>query len=225
MASALRKAAAFLRNNLTKMASGSPTGSLVWIDCEVRSRLPALRIAAELLTELQMTGLNRETDQIMSLCCLITDANLNILDPKGYEATIHHDQATLDRMDDWCTKTHGNSGLTKACLASNTSHASAAMGLLGYIKEHIPYSRTGLLAGNSVHVDKEFLSKSPYDAVLKHLHYRILDVSSIKEAAQRWAPGKMQEAPLKRGLHQARDDILESIQEARFYRDTFFRER
>ena len=159
----------------------------------------------------------------MSLCCFITDAELNILDDKGYEAVIHHDQATLQRMGDFCTKTHGESGLTEACLASTTTPGAAATGLLSYIKSHVPEPRKGLLAGNSVHADKEFLSQSPYDAVLEHLHYRILDVSSIKEAARRWAPEKLNEAPRKKMLHQARDDILESIEEARFYQKTFFR--
>ena len=160
----------------------------------------------------------------MSVCCFITDADLNVLDQKGYEAVVHHDQATLDRMDDWCTKTHGESGLSGACLSSTTTPAGAAAELLNYVKLYVPELRRGLLAGNSVHVDKEFLSKSPYDAVLKHLHYRILDVSSIKEAALRWAPEKMQEAPRKKMLHQARDDILESIEEARFYQKAFFRQ-
>ena len=159
----------------------------------------------------------------MSLCCFITDGELNILDDQGYEAVIHHDQATLDRMGDFCTKIHGESGLTNACLTSTTNPTAAAAGLLSYIKSHIPEPKRGLLAGNSVHADREFLSHSPYDAVLEHLTYRILDVSSIKEAARRWAPEKLKEAPRKKMLHQARDDILESIEEARFYQKTIFR--
>ena len=169
-----------------------------------------------------MTGLNRETDQIMSICCLVTDDQLNILDDHGFEAVIRHDQATLDRMGDFCTKIHGKSGLTDACLTSSTSSAAAAAGLLHYIKNYVPEPRRALLAGNSVHCDKEFLSKPPYKSVLDHLHYRILDVSSIKEAAYRWAPERIRDAPRKKGLHQARDDILESIEEARFYKANFF---
>ena len=170
-----------------------------------------------------MTGLNCETDRIMSICCFVTDDELNIVEQKGYEAVIYHDQATLDRMGDWCQKTHGASGLTAACLKSRTSPTAAAAGLLAYVKVHVPKARTALLAGNSVHCDKEFLSRAPYDSVLEYLHYRILDVSSIKEAARRWAPEQMQKAPKKQMLHRARDDILESIEEARFYRDAFFR--
>ena len=171
-----------------------------------------------------MTGLDRETDQIMSICCFITDANLSLLDDHGFEAVIHHAKSTLDRMDDWCTSTHGKSGLAQACLDSSTTPAEAAQGLLEYIQHFIPKQRSGLLAGNSVHCDKEFLSKGPYNAVMRHLHYRILDVSSIKEAARRWSTADvLAGAPRKKGLHQAREDILESIEEAKYYRDVFFR--
>lgn len=170
-----------------------------------------------------MTGLNRETDKIMSLCCIITDADLNVYDEKGYEAVLHHDLETLSKMDDWCSRTHGNSGLTKACLDSTTTPELAAGELLRYIKVFVPEQRHGLLAGNSVHADKDFLSKSPYDQVLKHLHYRIFDVSTFKEAARRWASEKtLSQIPVKQNLHQAREDIMESIEEARFYRKAFF---
>lgn len=170
-----------------------------------------------------MTGLDRQHDNIMSLACFITDARLNLLDPAGFEAVIHHQAAQLNRMDEWCTRTHGQSGLTSACLASTTTADDAAVGLLRYIRRWVPEPRTGLLAGNSVHCDKEFLAKKPFGVVLEYLHYRILDVSSIKEAVRRWAPVDMVgNVPMKKGVHQAREDILESIAEARFYRDTFF---
>jgi oligoribonuclease len=170
-----------------------------------------------------MTGLDRENDKIMSISCFITDADLDLVDQAGFDAVIHHDKAVLDQMDEWCVNTHGKSGLTAACIASGTNPEAAASDLLDYIKAHIPESGRGLLAGNSVHCDKDFLGKPPYDRVLKHLHYRILDVSSIKEAARRWAPVEvLARIPRKKGLHQARADILESIEEARFYRETFF---
>lgn len=173
-----------------------------------------------------MTGLDRENDRIMSISCFVTDADLNLLDQKGFDAVIHHDSSTLDKMDEWCIDTHGKSGLTAACISSSTTPEEAASNLLQYIQRLIPTPRRGLLAGNSVHCDKEFLNKPPYDQVLKHLHYRILDVSSIKEAARRWAPEEiLGQVPSKKGLHQAREDILESIEEARFYRDVFFRKK
>ena len=100
----------------------------------------------------------------------------------------------------------------------------AASALLQYIRTYVPKPRKGLLAGSSVHCDKEFLNKKPYAKVMEHLHYRILDVSSIKEAARRWAPEEtLEKVPRKKGLHQAREDILESIEEARYYREVFFR--
>ncbi|KAF2712072.1 oligoribonuclease-like protein [Pleomassaria siparia CBS 279.74] len=183
------------------MASKDP---LVWIDCE-------------------MTGLDAESDTILSLACFVTDYNLNLLDEDGYEAVIHHSKEELGLMGEWCTKHHGDSGLTEACLKSTTTSDEAAEALLQYIRKHVPKSRTALLAGNSVHADKSFLVKAPYNTVIDHLHYRILDVSSIKEAARRWAPEKvLRKIPKKQMLHEARQDILESIEEARFYRDAIF---
>ncbi|KAL8916937.1 MAG: hypothetical protein Q9208_008258 [Pyrenodesmia sp. 3 TL-2023] len=172
----------------------------------------------------QMTGLDVDTDEIISICCFITDGQLNLLDDQGWEAVIHLEKSRLDSMDEWCVSTHGKSGLTAASIASGTTAQEAAEGLLAYIEKYIPRSRTGVLAGNSVHADKAFLRKPPFDRVNRHLHYRILDVSTIKEAAKRWAPPEiLDQIPLKQGLHQAREDILESIAEARFYRDVFFK--
>jgi oligoribonuclease len=171
-----------------------------------------------------MTGLDRERDTVMSIACFITDADLKLKDHEGFEVVVHHDTAAMDSMDDWCKRTHGKSGLSKACMESVYSAENAASMLLDYIKRYVPEPRTGLLAGNSVHCDKEFLSKGPYKHVLSHLHYRILDVSSIKEAARRWAPEPaLKMVPGKKGLHQAREDILESIEEARYYQTAFFR--
>ncbi|KAJ4349853.1 Phosphatidylinositol 3,4,5-trisphosphate-dependent Rac exchanger 2 protein [Didymosphaeria variabile] len=183
------------------MASKAP---LVWIDCE-------------------MTGLDPDNETIMSLACFVTDHDLNILDEDGYEATIHHSKEDLDRMGGWCTKHHGDSGLTEACISATTTAEQAADGLLQYIKKYVPNARSALLAGNSVHADKSFLVKAPYHIVTDFLHYRILDVSSIKEAARRWAPPEvLEKAPKKKMLHEARADILESIEEAKFYRNAFF---
>lgn len=171
----------------------------------------------------QMTGLDPERETILSISCFITDAQLNNLDADGWEATIHHEKLALDKMNDWCISTHGKSGLTAAAIASTTTPHEAAEGLLEYIKLLVPEKGKALLAGNSVHCDKEFLKKQPYNMVLDHLHYRILDVSSIKEAVRRWAPERILNlVPKKKGLHQAREDILESIEEARFYRDMIF---
>lgn len=170
-----------------------------------------------------MTGLDPENDTIMSIACFVTDHDLNILDEDGFEATVHHSTEQLDRMGEWCTKHHGESGLTQACVDSTTTAEEAAEGLLQYVQKYVPRPRKALLAGNSVHADKSFLVKSPYNIIVDHLHYRILDASSIKEAARRWAPlDTIERIPKKKLLHEARADILESIAEAKYYRQTFF---
>lgn len=169
-----------------------------------------------------MTGLNTSADSILSLACFITDAQLNKLEPNGFEATIHHAQQRLNQMDDWCTRTHGASGLTAACIASNTTAEQAVTGLLTYIRQLVPEKSMALLAGNSIHADKSFLVKPPYDQVIDHLHYRLFDVSAIKEALRRWAPEwVLERAPMKQGKHTAREDIEESIEEARYYQGLF----
>ena len=170
-----------------------------------------------------MTGLDIDNDHIISISCFITDAQMNLLDDQGFDIVVHLDNSTLDGMGEWCTRTHSESGLIAASVTSTITPQAAAESLLQYIKKHVPKPKTGLLAGNSVHADKAFLRKPPYLAVMNHLHYRILDVSTIKEAARRWAPAEvLNEVPKKKGLHQAREDILESIEEAKFYRDVFF---
>ncbi|KAI9864351.1 MAG: hypothetical protein M1813_003271 [Trichoglossum hirsutum] len=170
-----------------------------------------------------MTGLNASKDSIIQIFCFITDYNLNPYDDEGWGAIIHHPKPVLDAMDEWCTHTHASTGLTAAVLASTITHEEAATGLLRYIRAHVPETGKAILAGNSVHVDKVFLSKPPYDKVLAYLHYRIFDVSTIKEAVRRWGSDKiLQQLPKKKGLHEARQDILESIEEAKYYRKVLF---
>jgi oligoribonuclease len=131
----------------------------------------------------------------------------------------------MDKMDAWCTKTHARTGLTDRVLKSDISPDSAAETLFQYVTKLVPEPGTAILAGNSVHYDKEFLRKGPYAKVLDHLHHRILDVSSIKEAVRRWCDKEvLKSAPKKTGTHEARQDILESIEEAKYYRDSLFRQ-
>ena len=170
-----------------------------------------------------MTGLDPDKEEIIEIYCLITDGNLNLVDTEGWGTVVHQPADRMAQMDEWCTRTHGQSGLTAAVAASTVTPADAAAGLLGYIRRFVPGPRTALLAGNSVHADRAFLRRPPYNVVVQHLHYRILDVSSIKEAARRWcSPAVLEGGPAKQGLHQAREDILESIEEARYYRDAIF---
>ena len=169
-----------------------------------------------------MTGLDPATEEILEIACIITTPDLQPLDD-GFTVTVHVPASRLAQMGPWCTDTHAATGLTPAVLASTTTHEEAAADLLSYIKSHVPEPRQGLLAGNTVHMDRMFLARPPYNAVVEHLHYRILDVSSLKEAARRWCgQAVVKGVPRKKVGHRALDDILESIEEARYYRETIF---
>ena len=170
-----------------------------------------------------MTGLDLENDVIIEVFCLITNGDLEVVDPQGWGATIHQSKERMDQMDDWCTKTHRETGLTKAVIASTTSAEQASDDLLAYIKKYVPDRKKALLAGNSVHADKAFLRLHPWTKVHDHFSHRILDVSSIKEAARRWSPYDIiKYVPEKKLLHKAKDDILESIEEAKYYKKAIF---
>lgn len=169
-----------------------------------------------------MTGLDPDREEIIEIFCIITTATLEVVDEQGWGTVVHQTKERMDMMDDWCTATHEKSGLTASVIASTVTPEQAAEELLAYIKKYVPERKTALLAGNSVHADRAFLRKEPYKKVTQHLHHRLMDVSTIKEAARRWCPEVLRKAPGKRGLHQAREDILESIAEARYYKDAIF---
>jgi oligoribonuclease len=173
-----------------------------------------------------MTGLDVENDVIIEIFCIITNGNLDVLDDQGWGAVIQQTKETMDKMDDWCTLTHGENGLTAAVLASKTTAEQAADELLGYIKKYISKPKRALLAGNSVHFDKAFLRRSPWSKVHDHFDHRILDVSTLKECAKRWATEDiLGGVPKKKSLHQAREDILESIAEAKYYKEAIFQNK
>lgn len=170
-----------------------------------------------------MTGLDPDSDVIIEIFCIITNGNLDILDGDGWGTVIRQTKETMDKMDDWCTKTHHESGLTAAVLSSTVTPEQAADELFQYINKFVPQPKRALLAGNSVHADKAFLRKEPYKKITDHLHHRILDVSSIKEGAKRWSNlDVLLNVPKKKGLHQAKADIMESIEEAIYYKETIF---
>lgn len=169
-----------------------------------------------------MTGLDPDKEEIIEIFCLITTGTLEVVHEDGWGTVVHQTKDRMDMMDDWCIRTHARSGLTKAVIASKITPEQAADGLLAYIKKYAPEPGS-VLAGNSVHADRGFLRKEPYKKVMDHLHHRILDVSSLKEAARRWCPREViDKAPSKQGLHQAKEDILESIAEARYYKEVIF---
>jgi oligoribonuclease len=128
----------------------------------------------------------------------------------------------MDSMGDWCKENHGISGLTERVLASTTSFEEAEGLVLNFIKNNIPQKGVGILAGNSIHQDRLFLLKD-MPRLLEHLHYRIIDVSTIKELCRSWNPKVLQQGPVKKMTHRALDDILESIQELDYYKSSFFK--
>ena len=204
-----------VRRNLTKLApmSGPPPtktaplpiadGLLVWIDCE-------------------MTGLDPQTDVLLEIAVIITDGNLIPVD-EGIEYIISTPRSILDNMDPWCVDMHGKTGLTAACLAEPKEHDVAWVEerVLDYITRWVPSQRVGVLAGNSVHADRAFLAIG-MKKVVEHLHYRIVDVSSIKELVKRWHPKLIMDKNGSESKHRALDDIQWSIKELKYYRENVF---
>ncbi|KAF9228398.1 ribonuclease H-like protein [Gyrodon lividus] len=177
-------------------------GPLVWIDCE-------------------MTGLNPKKDKLLEIAVLITNGNLDLVD-NGIEFVIRTNKSLLDSMDEWCILQHGKSGLTQACLESPYSKDFVYDAVLQYVKQWIPEQRTGVLAGNSVHADRSFLVEEMPE-LIDWLHYRIVDVSSVKELCRRWYPGTEVPQKIFSGKHRALEDIKSSIKELAWYRDNIFR--
>ncbi|XP_032085952.1 oligoribonuclease, mitochondrial [Thamnophis elegans] len=172
--------------------------------------------------DLEMTGLDIEKDQILEMACLVTDSGLNIL-AEGPNLIINQPDELLDGMSDWCKEHHGKSGLTKAVKESTVSLRQAEYEFLSFIRQQTPPGVCPL-AGNSVHADKKFLDKH-MPQFMKHLHYRIIDVSTVKELCRRWYPEDYEAAPKKSAAHRALDDIRESIKELHFYRNHIFKRR
>lgn len=135
---------------------------------------------------------------------------------------IHQPKEIMDEMDEWCTKTHGESGLTKSVIESKLTTREVEKEMLDFISKYVE-PKTAPLAGNSVHEDKRFLAKEMPD-FLGHLHYRIVDVSTVKELTRRWFPKTFAKVPHKKGGHRALDDIKESIEELQWYQKHIFRE-
>lgn len=162
-----------------------------------------------------MTGLDLSQDALIEVAVIVTDAELNILAP-GLDVVITPDQASLDQMNDFVRNMHVSSGLLEE-LPHGLSMEDATTQVLEYIKALVPQKGKALLAGNSVGNDKNFLERD-MPAVIEHLHYRIIDVSSIKELARRWYPKAYRNAPAKTGNHRALGDIQDSIVELRYYR-------
>jgi oligoribonuclease len=174
---------------------------LVWIDCE-------------------MTGLDLKSDRLIEIAVLVTDSELNILGD-GLDVVIHTDDDALSSMVDVVTQMHTRSGLIEEVRASTVDLATAEDMVLTYIRDHVKQAKTAPLAGNSIATDRGFIARD-MPKLDDYLHYRMIDVSSIKELCRRWYPRIYFGQPEKGLAHRALADIHESIRELRYYRQTAF---
>jgi oligoribonuclease len=174
---------------------------LVWIDCE-------------------MTGLDLGKDALIEIAALVTDGNLKVLGD-GVDVVIHAEDAVLDGMPDVVRVMHAKSGLTEEVRRSTVSMADAERQVLDYVRRYVPDPRSAPLAGNSIATDRGFIARD-MPTLDTHLHYRMVDVSSIKELCRRWYPRIYYAQPEKGLAHRALADVQESIRELEYYRRTAF---
>lgn len=210
---------ALFRMNLTKNFKNYKTQPVVLLSKRLKSTKMA-NLDHIVWVDLEMTGLNIDTDHIIEMACLITDKNLNIV-AEGPELVIHQSDTILNEMNEWCQNTHSKSGLTQAVRESKIDIRQAEDQMVEFLKKHVS-PKACPLAGNSVYVDRMFLNKY-MPKFNEYLHYRIIDVSTVKELNFRWFPTN-NNSKTKKFNHRALDDIKESIEELKFYRNTIFRE-
>lgn len=173
--------------------------------------------------DMEMTGLNPEKDKVLEIAVIITDSNLNILD-ESIDIAIKQSRYVLNRMNSWCKKHHGKSGLTERCLKSKVTLNETKRKVLRLVKKYCD-KRTGVLSGNSVYVDRKYLAKY-FPKVDKYLSHRLIDVTTIKELSKRWFLNDVaafQEHKDEDVAHRALDDIKYSIKELKFYREKIFK--
>jgi len=168
--------------------------------------------------DLEMTGLEPETDVILEIATIVTDKNLNVL-AEGPVLAIHQSNEILDNMDAWCADVHGKSGLTDRCKASSIDEKEAVKQTIAFLQQYVP-SGASPLCGNTIGQDRRFLVKYMPD-LENYFHYRSIDVSTLKELIKRWKP-EVLDGFHKKGTHQALDDIRESIEELVYYRQHVF---
>jgi oligoribonuclease len=172
--------------------------------------------------DLEMTGLDVSRHTIVEVATLVTDDDLAIV-AEGPDLVVQADADQLAEMDDFVKEMHTKSGLLTEIAASPLTLAEAGEATLDFIRSHVPKARTVPLAGNSIGTDRRFLA-AQLPEVEEYLHYRSVDVSTIKELARRWYPEVLAGAPAKAAGHRAMDDIRESVAELAYYRTTIFRD-
>lgn len=170
--------------------------------------------------DMEMTGLDPSKERIIEIATIITDGNLVELGV-GPELVIHQDDAVLAAMDEWNRTHHKASGLTERVKSSTVTDGDAEAQTLAFIAQHVGAKDRPVLAGNSIHQDRRFIRKYMPKLDVR-LHYRMVDVSTIKEVARRWFPAIIAKQPAKKDTHRALDDIRESIDELRYYRANVF---
>lgn len=169
--------------------------------------------------DLEMTGLFPEKDRIIEIATIVTDTNLNIL-AEGPVFAIHQSQTLIDGMDEWNTSHHHQSGLVQRVLDSKIDEVQAEAATITFLEQYVPFGKSPM-CGNSVWQDRRFLARY-MPALEKYFHYRMIDVSTLKELAQRWAP-RIYNGIQKESRHLALDDIRESIAELAYYREHFLK--
>lgn len=165
--------------------------------------------------DLEMTGLDPNSDLIIEIATIVTDKNLNIID-EGPAIVIHQSDDVMNNMDEWCTTQHGKSGLTERVLNSHISEETAENLTLAFLKQYVPEGKSPM-CGNSICQDRRFLARYMPRLEL-YFHYRNLDVSTLKELTSRWAPDKKM-TYTKESKHLAMEDIKDSIAELKYYRE------
>ena len=170
--------------------------------------------------DMEMSGLDPARERIIEIATILTDGQLVEI-AVGPELVLHQPDEILAAMDDWNTKHHGASGLTERVRQSQITDADAEAQTIAFINAHVAARDRPVLAGNSIHQDRRFIRRY-MPALEKRLHYRMVDVSTVKELARRWYPQVVARQPQKRDTHRALDDIRESIDELRFYRGQVF---